>query len=134
MLVSEEKGDAGTGKCVLEMGPVGCPGRGYAGRFYSSRSEAGGSYNRAHMETTSASYRYIVRSPDVRGGHARVEGTRIGVHDVIGLIVNGASVDEVCRSLPDLKRSHVYECLAYYEDHRAEIDDLVAVQMHDPNA
>jgi uncharacterized protein (DUF433 family) len=84
------------------------------------------------METTSASY--IVRSPDVRGGHAHVEGTRIGVHDVIGLIVNGASVDEVCRSFPDLKRSHVYACLAYYEDHRAEIDDLVAGQMHDPNA
>jgi uncharacterized protein (DUF433 family) len=74
----------------------------------------------------SQSYRYIVRSPDVRGGHARVEGTRIGVHDVIGLIVNGASVDEVCRSFPDLKRSQVYECLAFYEDHRAEIDDLVA--------
>ena len=86
------------------------------------------------METTSPSYRYIVRSPEVRGGHARVEGTRIGVHDVIGLIVNGATVDEVCRSFPDLKRSQVYECLAYYEDHRAEIDDLVAVQMHDPNA
>lgn len=86
------------------------------------------------METTSASYRYIVRSPDVRSGHARVEGTRIGVHDVIGLIVNSATVDEVCRSFPDLKRSHVYECLAYYEDHRAEIDDLVADQMHDPNA
>jgi len=86
------------------------------------------------METASASYRYIVRSPDVRGGHPRIGGTRIGVHDVIGLIVNGATVDEVCRSFPDLKRSHVFECLAYYEDHRAEIDDLVAVEMHDPNA
>ena len=86
------------------------------------------------METMSASYRYIVRSTGVRGGHARAEGTRIGVHDVIALIVNGATVDEVCRSFPDLKRSHVYECLAFYEDHRAEIDDLVAGQMHDPNA
>ena len=86
------------------------------------------------MSEVSPSYRYIVRSPDVRGGHARVEGTRIGVHDVVGLIVNGATVDEVCRSFPDLKRSQVYECLAYYEDHRAEIDDLVADQMHDPNA
>ena len=86
------------------------------------------------METTSASYRYIVRSPEVRGGHARVDGTRIGVHDVIGLIVNGATVDEVCHTFPDLRRSHVYECMAYYEDHRAEIDDLVARQMNDPNA
>ena len=81
------------------------------------------------METTSASYRYIVRSPDVRGGHARVEGTRIGVHDVIGLIVNGASVDDVLRSFPNLTRAQVYECLAYYEDHRAAIDALVAEQM-----
>lgn len=59
------------------------------------------------METPSTSCRYIVQSPDVRGGHARVEGTRIGVHDVISLIVNGATVDEVCRSFPDLKRSQV---------------------------
>ena len=86
------------------------------------------------MVTISESYRYIVRSPDIRGGHARVEGTRIAVHDVVGLIVNGATVDEACRSFPDLKRSQVYECLAYYEDHRAEIDDLVAKQMHDSHA
>lgn len=64
----------------------------------SSRWVAAGAYIRAKdVETTSASYRYIVRSPDVPGGNARVEGTRIGVHDVIGLIVNGASVDELCR-------------------------------------
>ena len=61
----------------------------------SSRWVAAGAYIRAtDMETTSASYRYIVRSPDVPGWNPRVEGTRIGVHDVIGLIVSG---DEVCR-------------------------------------
>ena len=86
------------------------------------------------MAAIAESYRYIVRSPDIRGGNARVEGTRIGVHDVVGLIVNGATVDDACRSFPDLKRSQVFECLAYYEDHRAEIDDLVAAQMHDPRA
>ncbi len=36
------------------------------------------------MSEISQSYRYVVRSPDVRGGHARVEGTRIAVRDVIG--------------------------------------------------
>jgi uncharacterized protein (DUF433 family) len=51
------------------------------------------------------------------------------VHDVLGLIVNGAGIDDVVRSLPDLTRAQVYECLAYYEDHRAEIDALVARQM-----
>ena len=30
---------------------------------------------------------------------------------------------------PNLTRAQVYECLAYYEDHRGEIDLLVARQM-----
>jgi uncharacterized protein (DUF433 family) len=59
-----------------------------------------------------------------------VEGTRIGVYDVVGLVVNGSSIDDVERSFPDLTRAQVYECLAYYEDdHRAEIDSLVARHM-----
>ena len=75
--------------------------------------------------------RYIVRTPGVRGGGARVEGTRIGVHDVIALLQNGESVDSVVgeNCFPGLTRAQVYECLAYYEDHRGEIDVLVAGQM-----
>lgn len=77
-----------------------------------------------------AAYRYLTRQPGVRGGHAIVEGTRIGVHDVIGLLQNGETVDSVVtRCFPDLTRAQVYECLAYYEDHRGEIDVLVARQM-----
>jgi uncharacterized protein (DUF433 family) len=76
------------------------------------------------------SYRYIVRTPEVRGGHPRVDGTRIAVHDVIGLLQTGESVDSVVgRCLPGLTRAQAYECLAYYEDHRGEIDVLVARQM-----
>ena len=74
-------------------------------------------------------YRYLAQIPGVRGGNTLVEGTRIGVHDVVGLIVNGAGVDDVVRSFPDLTRAQVYESLAYYEDHRGEIDALVALQM-----
>jgi uncharacterized protein (DUF433 family) len=79
--------------------------------------------------SATASYRYLKNIPGVCGGKTIVEGTRIGVHDVVGLIVNGDTVDDVIRSFPDLKRSQVFECLAYYEDHRAEIDNLVAEQM-----
>jgi uncharacterized protein (DUF433 family) len=76
------------------------------------------------------SYRYLRRLPGVRGGRVIVEGTRIGVHDVIGLLQNGETVDSiVTRCFPNLTRAQVYECLAYYEDHRGEIDVLVARQM-----
>ena len=75
-------------------------------------------------------YRYVVRDPEVRSGHAIIEGTRIGVHDVIGLLQNGETVDSIItRCFPDITRAQVYECLAYYEDHRGEIDVLVARQM-----
>jgi uncharacterized protein (DUF433 family) len=74
-------------------------------------------------------YRYLVKLPNVRGGNTIVDGTRIGVHDVVGLIVNGSSIDDVVRSFPELTRAQIYECLAYYEDHRGEVDTLIARQM-----
>jgi uncharacterized protein (DUF433 family) len=67
------------------------------------------------MGSVSETYRYMVRSEGVRGGNPTVENTRAGVHDVIGLLQNS--------------RSQIYECLAYYEDHRGEIDLLIARQM-----
>src|SRR5260370_399887 len=82
------------------------------------------------MRPISETYRYIVRSAGVRSGNPIVEGTRIAVHDVIGLLQNGETVDTLTANcFPQLTRSQVYECLAYYEDHRGEIDLLVARQM-----
>jgi uncharacterized protein (DUF433 family) len=81
-------------------------------------------------DSTPVGYRYITRELGVRGGQAIVEGTRVGVHDVIGLLQNGETVDSVAlRCFPNISRAQIYECLAYYEDHRGEIDVLVARQM-----
>ena len=82
------------------------------------------------MSSVSETWRYIVRSPGVRGGNPIVESTRIAVHDVIGLLQNGETIDTLrANCFPQLTRSQIYECLAYYEDHRGEIDLLVARQM-----
>jgi len=82
------------------------------------------------MGPISETYRYIVRSPGVRGGNPLVQGTRIAVHDVVGLLQNGETIDTLTvKCFPLLTRSQVYECLAYYEDHRGEIDLLIARQM-----
>src|ERR1700733_144657 len=86
------------------------------------------------MDSVSETYRYIVRSAGVRSGNPIVESTRIAVHDVIGLLQNGETVDTVkANCFPQLTRSQIYECLAYYEDHRGEIDLLVARQMAPPS-
>jgi len=76
------------------------------------------------------SYRYLINVPGVRSGRTIVEGTRIGVHDVIGFLQNGETIDTlIARCFPSLTHAQVYECLAYYEDHRGEIDLLVAQQL-----
>jgi uncharacterized protein (DUF433 family) len=83
------------------------------------------------MAATVETYRYIVKTSGVCGGKARIENSRIAVHDVVGLLLNGETVDSVTRQLPGLTRAQVYECLAYYEDHLAEIEYLIAGQLAD---
>lgn len=105
------------------------PGRPGAQNVGALRSAGSRGYT-VYLSTTEPSYRYIVPTPGVRGGHARVDGTRIGVHDVIGLLQNGETLDSlIANCFPDLTRAQVCGCLAYYEDHRGEIDVLVARQM-----
>jgi len=83
--------------------------------------------------TATTGCRYVTRQPGVRSGNAIIEGTRVGVHDVIGMLQNSETVDGVVtRCFPNITRAQVYECLAYYEDHRGEIDVLVARQMAAP--
>jgi uncharacterized protein (DUF433 family) len=87
------------------------------------------------MSNVTEGYKYITRLPDVRSGQPLVVGTRIGVHDIVGLLQNGETVDSlVGNCFPSLTRAQVYESLAYYEDHRGEIDVLIARQMAEPGA
>jgi len=82
------------------------------------------------MVRVSQQYRYITRKQKIRGGHPAIGGTRIGVHDVVGLLQSGETVDSIISNcFPEITRAHVYECLAYYEVHRGEIDLLNARQM-----
>ncbi len=79
-------------------------------------------------DVIATSYRYIVQRAGVRSGLPVIEGTRIGVHDVVAMSQTGASVADVVTSFPRLTRAQVYECLAYYEDHKQDLDPLIAEQ------
>jgi type III restriction enzyme len=81
------------------------------------------------MASVEVTYRYIVATPGIRGGHPRIQDTRIGVHDVLSLLQNGETVDSVVSCFPEIRRAQVYECLAYYEDHQVEMDVLIARQL-----
>ena len=65
----------------------------------------------------------IVTTPEVRGGKPRIAGHRITVSDVaIWYERMGMSPDEIVSEYPTITLSDVHAALAYYFDHRDEVD------------
>lgn len=63
--------------------------------------------------------------PDVRGGRPHIAGTRIAVADVVIMHLRmGQSLEEIAGKY-DLDLAGVYAAMAYYYDHRSEIDGSV---------
>jgi len=68
---------------------------------------------------------HIELTPGVAGGKPRIAGRRITVQNiVIWHDKLGTSVDEIAAE-HDLTQADVYAALAYYFDHRAEIDRTI---------
>ncbi len=67
-------------------------------------------------------YPYIVSHPGIAGGRPVIEGTRITVNCIAGYYQLGMSIDEILESLLHLTPSQVHSVLAYYFDHRNEIN------------
>ena len=78
----------------------------------------------SETQTTRTEYPHIVRTPGVLGGQARIADHRIRVRDVVAARDSGnCSAEEIVSSVyPSLSLAEVYAALAYYEDHRDEID------------
>lgn len=66
----------------------------------------------------------IVRTPETCGGKPRIAGTRIKVqHIAVWYERQALSPDEIVSAYPHLTLSDVHAALAYYYDHRDEIDE-----------
>ncbi len=77
------------------------------------------------MLTTPALDRFIEITPGVSGGKPRIAGHRITVQDVaIWHERVGLSADTIA-SKYDLSLAEIHAALAYYFDHRAEIDQSI---------
>lgn len=64
------------------------------------------------MDTTQLLAR-ITSDPEIFGGKPIVRGLRISVATVVGLLAQGAPVEEVLDDYPALTRDDVQACLAY---------------------
>ncbi|MGH2354325.1 MAG: DUF433 domain-containing protein [Chloroflexota bacterium] len=67
-------------------------------------------------------YPHIVRRAGVRGGRPIVQGTRLPVSQIAVACQLGDSVNDLVETYPDLSPAAVHSALAYYWDHKAEID------------
>lgn len=77
------------------------------------------------IETTVLAIEHIVKTPGVCGGKPRIDGRRITVHFIVNYIERlKGTVEEMVQGF-DLTPAKIYAALAYYHDHRKEIDDLI---------
>lgn len=68
---------------------------------------------------------YIISTPSVSGGKPRLSGHRITVQNIVIWHERlGQGADEIAADY-DLTLAEVYAALAYYYDHRAEIDKTI---------
>lgn len=76
--------------------------------------------------TTQTLYQHIVQTPDVVGGKPRIAERRITVQNIVIWHEHmGFSVDEIATQY-NLTLAEIYAALAYYYDHKPEIDQAMA--------
>ena len=77
--------------------------------------------------STRTVYSHITKDPQVCGGKACIEGTRISVKDIVCLHKEGKAPEEMLDTFSaSLTLAHIHAALAYYYDHTEEIDTSFA--------
>jgi uncharacterized protein (DUF433 family) len=59
-------------------------------------------------------------------GEIRLTGHRIGLHHLVYYYNEGYSAEMLLCEYPTLKLSHIHKTIAFYLDHRVEVDSYVA--------
>lgn len=67
-------------------------------------------------------FEYIVKEPGYCNGKAAIGSTRVRVNNVVFLHKRGRTPDEIREEYPDLTHAQIYAALAYYHDHKDEIE------------
>ena len=72
---------------------------------------------------TAVSKEHIEKTPGVCGGRARIAGHSIRVLDIVAMYDHWKkSPAEIVEAYPSITLADVYAALAYYHDHREEIE------------
>lgn len=71
---------------------------------------------------TATVYSHITKDPEVCGGKACIDGTRVRVLDLVCLMRQGLSPQGMLEAYPSLNLARVYAALSYYHENAQEID------------
>ena len=66
----------------------------------------------------------ITLEPGKRGGRPCIRGLRISVYDILGMLSNGMSQEEVLDDFPELDREDIIAALAYAADREHQVFSL----------
>jgi uncharacterized protein (DUF433 family) len=67
-------------------------------------------------------YSHITKDPDVCGGKACIDGTRIRVVDIVSLKRQGYDPEHMREAYPSLNLAQIHAALSYYYEHPEEIE------------
>ena len=77
-------------------------------------------------------YERISLNPKVCHGQACIRGTRIPVHQIVRMLANGDTIEELLEEYPSLERDDILACLDYVaslaEEQITPIEALVGVR------
>ncbi len=65
---------------------------------------------------------HVITNKAICAGIPIIRGTRTSVANIAGFYLMGMTAEEIHRELPHLSLAQVFDALAFYLDHREEID------------
>src|SRR5688572_19163190 len=74
---------------------------------------------------TATVYSHITKDPEVCGGRACIDGTRIRVLDIVCLQRQGLPPEKVIEVYPPLNLAQVHAALSYYYENPQEIESAL---------
>lgn len=58
-------------------------------------------------------FKRISIDPNICHGQACIKGTRIPVHQILHMLANGDTIDDLLKDYPSLKRVDILACIEY---------------------
>ena len=71
-------------------------------------------------------YSHVTKQHGVRGGRACIDDTRIAVVDIVAMLKQDKSAEQILLAYPSLNLAQIHAAISYYYDNQKEIEAELA--------